>query len=411
MKHITFLYLILLSTSLFAQGVTKRVLFVGNSYTGSNNLPGMTASAAASAGDALIVDSSAPGGFTFQSHTTHAATLQKIALGTWDYVVLQEQSQLPSFPDAQVAAQVYPFAATLNNLITAANPCTETVFYMTWGRRNGDAQNCPQWPPVCTYEGMDDLLAQRYTTMADANDAILSPVGALWRHLRTTYSALELYVSDGSHPSVAGTYAAACAFYAVLFRKDPTLITFTAELSAQDAGQIRAAAKLIVFDNLNQWKVGLYDPTAAFSYTLQNGQVVFSNASQQATDYLWDFGDGTTSTEANPTHQFPDSGTYTVTLTSSSCGSATQVSQVIDLGALRVPERHAALGLYPNPAREVLYINGIPDSAEYRIFTPDGKRVLDGKVTAATPSVPVAELQPGIYIIRIDDRVARFIRE
>lgn len=411
MKNMKFLYLTLLTTSLFAQGVTKRTLFIGNSYTGSNNLPGMTASAAASAGDVLIVDSSAPGGFTFQSHSTNATTLQKIALGTWDYVVLQEQSQLPSFPDGQVAAQVYPFAAALNNLITAANPCTETVFYMTWGRKNGDAQNCPQWPPVCTYEGMDDLLAQRYITMADTNDAILSPVGVLWRHLRTTYPTLELYVSDGSHPSVAGTYAAACAFYAVLFRKDPTLITFTAGLSAQEAGQIREAAKLVVFDNLSQWNVGAYDPEAAFTYALQNGQVAFANASQQATDYLWDFGDGTTSIDADPTHQFPDNGTYTVTLISSSCGRASQVSQVIDLEALRIPDHRVAIGLYPNPVRETLYIDGIPDSSGYQIFTPDGKLVLDGKLTAAIPSVPVAELQPGIYIIRIDDRVARFIRQ
>ncbi len=41
----------------------------------------------------------------------------------------------------------------------------------------------------------------------------------------------------------------------------------------------------------------------------------FSNLSTSATDYLWDFGDNETSTELDPTHTFPDEGTYTVSLT------------------------------------------------------------------------------------------------
>jgi hypothetical protein len=205
---------------------TVRALFIGNSYTNTNNLPDVIADLAASTGDSLIYDFNTPGGYTFQLHTTNAATLDKIALGTWDYVVLQEQSQQPSFPIEQVEVQVFPYAAELNDLILAANPCTETVFYMTWGRKNGDAFNCPTWPPVCTYEGMDDLLQERYIMMAEDNAAILSPVGKLWRHIRTYNPAIELYSGDESHPSTAGTYAAACSFYSVLYRKDPTLAVF-----------------------------------------------------------------------------------------------------------------------------------------------------------------------------------------
>jgi len=88
-------------------------------------------------------------------HTTNATTISLIQAGNWDYVILQEQSQLPSFPDNDVATQVYPYAAALDSMIKASSPCATTLFYMTWGRQNGDAANCQFFPPLCTYLGMD----------------------------------------------------------------------------------------------------------------------------------------------------------------------------------------------------------------------------------------------------------------
>ena len=279
------------------QSQTKRVLFIGNSYTSVNNLPQTIASVASSVGDNLIFDSNTPGGYRFLDHSTNPTTLQKIGIGNWDYVVLQEQSQYPSFPEWQVEQDVYPYAQSLNNAILNANPCTETIFYMTWGRKNGDAQNCPNLPEVCTYLGMDNLLNARYRTMAQDNNAILSPVGAVWRYIRQNFPTIELYQADESHPSVAGTYAAACAFYTVIYRKDPTLITFNSTLSASVAQNIKNATKLVVYNNLAEWHVGTYDPVAQFNFTVSGEQVYFNNTSLMASAYNWDFGDGSSSFE------------------------------------------------------------------------------------------------------------------
>lgn len=51
--------------------------------------------------------------------------------GGWDFVVLQEQSQYPSFPQWQVETGVFPYAARLEDSVYAASPCAEPVFYMT----------------------------------------------------------------------------------------------------------------------------------------------------------------------------------------------------------------------------------------------------------------------------------------
>lgn len=56
-------------------------------------------------------------------------------------------------------------------------------------------------------------------------------------------------------------------------------------------------------------------PLASFTYVVKKQEVEFTNTSANASSYLWDFGDGTTSTEETPTHTFPDAATYTVKLT------------------------------------------------------------------------------------------------
>jgi len=239
------------------------VLFIGNSYTFFNNLPDLVSSIAASMGDYLSADGSLIGGATLQSHSENNNTIELISNGNWDYVMLQEQSQLPSFPLWQVEQDVFPYAAELNQLIKDYNDCGETVFFMTWGRENGDVGNCPNWPPVCTYEGMDDLLRERYIMMANYNNALLSPVGAVWRYIREFNKfgqyEVDLYSPDGSHPSVMGSYVAAICFYTTLFQKDPTEIPWNGNeewnIAEVDADFIKEVVKYIVYDDLDQWNI------------------------------------------------------------------------------------------------------------------------------------------------------------
>ena len=313
MKNIITILTLLIGSISFSYGQTKRVLFLGNSYTSVNNLPQIVADVAASLGDTLIFDSNSPGGYTFQGHSTDATSLAKIALGNWDYVILQEQSQRPSFPISQVETDVFPYAHILDSIINAENQCAETVFYMTWGRKNGDASNCVSWPPVCTYSGMDSLLNLRYRMMADSNNAIVSPVGAVWENIRQNFPLIDLYQADESHPSVAGSYAAACCFYTALFRKDPTLITFNSGLSATDAANIKNAAKLIVYDNLLNWHIGEYD-------SLINVNCLASGINEESQNLL--------------SHIYPNPATSTLTIKYTGNNSKEQIQIFNSIGIL-----------------------------------------------------------------------------
>jgi hypothetical protein len=254
MKKILIILIALYSNVLLAQD-NKKVLFLGNSYTYVNDLPAMIKNIAQSFGNDITYDQNTPGGHTFQNHSTNTQSLNKIKLQNWDYVVLQAQSQEPSFSPTQVAAQTKPYAVILNDSIKANNICTETMFFMTWGRKNGDAQNCPFYTPICTYEGMQQRLRESYLEMTLENDASCAPVGMAWKKLRETDPNIELYSSDESHPSVAGTYLAACVFYSSIFHQSSIGSTFTSSLDSASAYLIQSIASSTVLDSLDVWHI------------------------------------------------------------------------------------------------------------------------------------------------------------
>ncbi len=219
--------------------------------------------------------------------------------------------------------------------------------------------------------------------MADSNNAILSPAGAVWKYIRQNFPLIELYQSDDSHPSVAGTYAAACSFYTALFRKDPTAITFNPSLLTTDAANIRTAAKLIVYDSLMKWHIGEYDPLANFTYSISGGnQVAFTNRSLNAANFNWNFGDGETSASKNPTHIYLTPGTYTIQLIATKCGISDTAYQSINIGiSLRVNEigQSNNLNISPNPVVTILKVNqDLSNKVTYKIISITGQEMQTG---------------------------------
>ncbi len=380
---------------------TLSAFFVGNSYTAYNNLPQLIANVADSAGDSLIFSSNTPGGSTLQAHSTNLNTLEPIQTGNWDFVILQEQSQRPSFPIAQVQADVFPYAAALNDSIEKYQPCGETMFYMTWGRENGDANNCPFFPPLCTYEGMDSMLRMRYEMMANDNDAVVSPVSVVWRYLRTNHPTIDLYTNDGSHPSAAGSYAAACTFYAAMFRADPSLITFDFTLSQNEAAIIRNAAKMIVYDDLVSWNIGTYDIIADFNYTtIDSAAFNFVNTSINATNYFWDFGDGNISTLENPTNTYNNFGEYIVSLTVYDCGDTliqldTVTAYVVSTNQLT---ENVRFELSPNPTTDIINIKSDIQYYNVIVYNSNGQLLLQSK----SSQIDLSAYPKGIYFINIE---------
>ncbi len=203
-------------------GITKSVLFIGNSFTSVNDLPKTVSEIAHSLGDTVKTDMYAPGGYTLRQDSTDTVALSKIKSKAWDFVVLQEQSELPAVQDSRVSNEVIPYALKLSDNVREASPTASVVFFQTWGYKDGDPEYCKATPTLCDYKSMQDQLSRSYGRMAQQSGGLPSPVGEAWRLTRATHPEIELYQSDGKHPSVEGTYLAAAVFYMTLFQKDVT---------------------------------------------------------------------------------------------------------------------------------------------------------------------------------------------
>ncbi|MBK7966923.1 MAG: PKD domain-containing protein [Bacteroidetes bacterium] len=327
--------------SMQAFSKVTQVLFIGNSYTGVNNLPQLFYDLSLSLGDSVFVDTYNPGGYTLQMHSTDVNTLAKINSRPWDFVILQEQSQRPSFPPAQVAMDVYPYARQLDSLILLNNPCTETVFYMTWGRKYGDQGNCAFWPPVCTFLGMQEELRNSYVQMAIDNAALVAPVGRAWQSSWTQDSSINLWSSDNSHPSIEGSYLAACVFYETILRNSCVNAPFISSVTNSNAVFLQQVAHQIVTDSLPTWKIGAYDVVSDFTFVNNGLQILFSEQSQHATNFSWDFGDGSTSSLSQPIHNYLQPGFYTVNLISMDNCNADTAQQNIAVVASGISDLNA----------------------------------------------------------------------
>jgi hypothetical protein len=189
---------------------TLRVLFIGNSFTSMNDLPGLVAQLAASARPPRKLETEfvGKGGATLQRHWETGRALEAIRQGGWDFVVLQEQSTLGPAPPVDGRRQIndpkmfHEYARRFDAEIKKAG--ARTLLFLHWA----------------------------------AEDA---PAGIAWHHALRENSKLLLYYDDGSHPGVAGSYLAACMLFAALYSSSPAGLS-TGNLTETDAAFLQRIA-------------------------------------------------------------------------------------------------------------------------------------------------------------------------
>ncbi|HEX4931546.1 MAG TPA: MBL fold metallo-hydrolase [Gemmatimonadaceae bacterium] len=190
-----------------APGKPLRVLFIGNSYTYYNNLPAIVADFARTGRyeRAVTVEMVAQGGASLRDHWMSGEALAAIRRGTWDYVVLQEQSMLgvmlaDGAPSVNDPDHFHAYARLFAREIAGAG--ATPVFYLTWARKATPA--------------LQQRLTSAYAAIARETGARLAPAGIAWQGVRAARPTLELYDPDGTHPSPAGSYLAAATLWATI---------------------------------------------------------------------------------------------------------------------------------------------------------------------------------------------------
>ena len=200
-----------------------RILFIGNSFTARNNLPALLARLANARGRTVEHRLISAGGATLRQHLNAGTALAAIAEGTYDIVVLQEQSTLPG----RNATRMHESVRDFHTAIEQAG--ARTALYMTWARRNApEAQQA---------------ITTAYATIAAELGATLVPVGMVWDRFLSAHDSPLLHDADNSHPALAGSYLAACVFLISLLGEHPVDIDVRIKgLDPDTAGLLRQAA-------------------------------------------------------------------------------------------------------------------------------------------------------------------------
>ena len=225
-----------------ADGGKLRVLFIGDSYTYVNDLPGMLSQIAATAGIPPLIETSqvVQGGATLQVQWQNGIAQQVIADGGWTHVVLQDQSEEPATDPPSSAFVQYATAFGILAVDAGATP----GLFVTWARAAADRSTYPYLFDSPTE--MQDELTNAYASVAAGfTPSVLACAGPAFQLAIAQHPEIALQQSDFSHPTVAGTYLAACTFYVALTGKSvPAASAVPSGLSASDAATLRALAQI-----------------------------------------------------------------------------------------------------------------------------------------------------------------------
>jgi hypothetical protein len=143
----------------------------------------------------------------------------------FDAVIVADCSQCPVHP--QLQAVFHQFAKKQGDIIVANG--ARPVLFMTWAYKDK-----PE---------MAAQLAEQYTIAGNANDALVIPAGLAFANAIAKRPELEFYQADKRHPTLIGTYLAACTAYAALYGKSPVGNTYTAGIDPATAAFLQNVAQ------------------------------------------------------------------------------------------------------------------------------------------------------------------------
>jgi PKD repeat protein len=405
MKYIIILLFLIFGKIFWAQD-SLSVLFIGNSYTYTFDLPNVFKNLANSLGDGVFVDSKTNGGFTFQNHVNDPITFQKMHSQDWDYVVIQGQSQEPSFPYSQVNSSTLPYAVQLADSVKANYLCSQVNYFMTWGRQNGD----PQWDSINTFDKMNLRLRNAYMRIADSAQSSVTPAGIAWKYVRDNFPTINLFSSDGSHPSLAGTYLNACTFYASLFHKSPVGSPYLAGLDQFTAETLQNISAIVVLDSMGTWKLKHHDSLVQANFTMNQTnppfEYQFESNTSYVTNFFWEFGDGLYSTEPNPNHTYSESGAYQIILIGESVCGVDTAFQTIQITTTELNELgNNIVNVFSDGNGNLHLVSKIANAIEsFKLFNLMGEEISYDLLEKSNNEIILNSSDRKILLIRIETK-------
>lgn len=298
---------------LFIQNIYSqtKVLFLGNSFTYTYDVPALFNGLANSAGIPVIIDENTQAGMAVADeqivgHVNDATSQAKINSQQWDYIVVQDNQGDYVNNVGVISANCGNANVALYNLIKANNPCTRIVYFAGWGPSGG------AFSGDNTSACIDRIHGNMIYLNNGIGQEIVTPIGKSWNTSFAQLPSVNLFYSDNVHPSLEGSYLAAATIFTSIFRVNPSNLTYTGGVSSSTAQTMGNIAFSTVTNPT------FFTTTNLSAYTpviTQNGSLLSTSSGYSF--YQWYMNGNPVGTNSN---------TYTVTANGSYQVEATNVS-------------------------------------------------------------------------------------
>jgi hypothetical protein len=235
-----------------------RVLFIGDSTTSRNDIPGKFARLAELGGHEVIVASSTRDYTSLATHFRLPQTTGKLESEDWDVVILQENEAILLNPESRQQYTV-PMIEKYIELVDGMKGVI--LLYSSIGFRDG-LVDFEEFKNLDSYDSSQDAVDTAYLEIGNQLELPIAPVGAVWRQVYDTGPAFDLWQLDGFHVSPEGAYLAACVFYTVIYNQSPLDLPISDEFGIDPAAieLIHQIVSDVVFDNQKQYRLPLFGP-------------------------------------------------------------------------------------------------------------------------------------------------------
>ncbi|MBN2072166.1 MAG: hypothetical protein JW814_11985 [Candidatus Krumholzibacteriota bacterium] len=240
------------------------ILFIGSSYFASNDLPSMVGDLIAASGKDINISTEIVPGRYLDYHAKSSATALRINEKEWDYIFLQGGCTTIAYPEPDnpfssttLLHPLLPSLVTLEAKIHGNCERTKMVYFMPWAYEDG-MTFMKEFPWIFeTYDVMQQRIIDNTLLFAGQVDFVIAPVGSAFRAIITElHNPLHyLHQDDWNHPSLFGSYLAACVIYSTLYLETAEGIEYYAGISEATALHFQEVGSTTVLAKRQLWKL------------------------------------------------------------------------------------------------------------------------------------------------------------
>ncbi len=393
---------------------TLRILFIGNSMTSVQDLPGLLTNLASSNGKTIITGQNTLGGYFLSDHVTDPVSISLMAQG-FDYIVVQEQSSgniLPVIPGSSIIRPI-----GIIDSIAKAN-CSKILLYATPGY--------PETHPwsVEPYVDMQADIIYKYTNAARSVRAAYLPTAHAFRDVINNYPSITgMWASPTDyHPGIKGQYLHACVLYSVLYNESAVGSPAPLGISISEANmlqqtawnQVKDSAYVHGYYKINQFHTDFSVESDSLSVTVIDSSSSMINKKM----IYWGDGDSSLITPVlfqdfnKVTHNYSQVGNYIIAqkVWWSVCDSGEVIKNIsLPLSINDIDNNPNLFIVYPNPANNLIEIKTKQskiESIQLQIFDTQGKIIMSNQKSIINGglTIDVSSLPNQLLFLKITDK-------